>query len=1070
MIKIITANTSNAAMNAVIDELWKNDYSKGRHVVIVPDSHALSAEKVVFERLDINGSMNIEVVSFMRFAKKLLGNKIGYTLSKQGAVLFFKKVINKVYPELVYYKKAALSDGFAGEMYAVIASVRNNGITVEQFEESLLKLSGNTLGKAKDVFLLYKEYMNMLRDFSDSTTRLDALVSEISISEKVEEAYFYLYGFDSLSEKQIEIITALAKYSKGVSIGLMNTNYGANHELYPYEVIERLCEHLKANKIKTEITEGISEAVKEPFNTLHRNLFALSDAKLQNKNGAVTLFCEANAYEQYNAVAREIIRLVRREGMRFMDIAVIDCGERASTDFKEILLRYGIPHFMDERYPLTNSLVYRFISLILDVARYGYRLDKVRALIKNPLFSMDFDSVDTFENYILSENLGFGDFEKPFENEDFEVFRKRIVELASPFFGEKTVRGFVSEINAIIESEDFEARFNEATDSVDANLIALNNQARERLKHILEEYVKLVGDEKETPTGFKKILSSSCEAEEIALIPHYIDAVYIGTLRESCVIRQKAIFVIGATAENLPVQHGYQAIISPLDMDRLEESGIRLYPTPLDKIREERFAFIDLITKTDKLYVGYPEMAIDATQNKPSEAIRDISRTLSLKVKSLNEDFSIKNARTRIELEDAVGHKNNAFYTLMLGVRDLYENDPMKNLLYETLTEEEKKLLEKDEKESGEVPLLYTFGEDKHTKITQLEQYFSCPYRHFLQFGLKLQERKEGKLRVADVGTFVHEVLERYFRLTLGKLRELSMEELSAYADRAVSEVFDNEKLNYLKNDPSLSYLINRLRKETRQTALDLTANVLAGSFEPTYIELEFGSKEGAVKPVKFMTPFGDVTFHGKIDRVDVTKIGGSDVAVAIDYKTGAPKSEIHKVYYGEKLQLYLYLLVLRDSLNLKPVGSFYLPIKSGYFSKGRNYRFTGQIVLTNDNVKALDREAHMRAVEDPKSNHNSEIIPISFKIKNGEVTSASRKNKLTDDEMASILTYVEHIIPLAIKEIGEGYIEKVPVEGACVNCSYKAICGGVGEDDEREILSVNSPLFVKYEGENNGD
>ena len=56
MIKIILGNTLNCCMNAVIDEIGKNDHKKGRHVVIIPDAHALTAEKIIFERLGtING-------------------------------------------------------------------------------------------------------------------------------------------------------------------------------------------------------------------------------------------------------------------------------------------------------------------------------------------------------------------------------------------------------------------------------------------------------------------------------------------------------------------------------------------------------------------------------------------------------------------------------------------------------------------------------------------------------------------------------------------------------------------------------------------------------------------------------------------------------------------------------------------------------------------------------------------------------------------------------------------------------------------------------------------------------
>ena len=215
-------------------------------------------------------------------------------------------------------------------------------------------------------------------------------------------------------------------------------------------------------------------------------------------------------------------------------------------------------------------------------------------------------------------------------------------------------------------------------------------------------------------------------------------------------------------------------------MDRLEESGIRLYPTPLDRIREERFAFIDLLTKTEKLYIGYPEIGVDATQNKPSEALKDISRLLNKKIERLSDDFALNESSSLEEVEDAVGSEQNAFYTFMQSNRKAIAPE-MRSRIYATLKKEERELFEEEEKPLESVPLVYTFGDDKHSKVTQLEQYFACPYRHYLQFGLKLQERPSGVLRVADVGTFVHEVLERYFKRTLGKLRVLDRETLEKF-------------------------------------------------------------------------------------------------------------------------------------------------------------------------------------------------------------------------------------------------------------------------------------------------
>ncbi len=1072
MMKIITTNTSNRAMYAVLDELAKNDFNKGRHVVIVPDSYALSAEKAVFERLEINGSMNIEVASFIRFAKKVLGKTDKHVLSKQGAVLFFQKVVEKNADKLVHYRKAALNAGFSGEMYAVISSIRNNGVSIGDLEESLQKLnpSSTTYNKTKDILLLYREYLLALKNYHDGTTRLEAFIEKMPSSKKVTDCYFYIFGFDALSEMQIEIITALEKFSKGVTIGLMLSNNGLNHSLYPYEVIERLTLACQSKKIKYQVVDGGYEVIKQPFGALHGRLFASSDDKVENKGGAVTLFKEADIYEQYNAVCREIIRLVRREGYRYKDIAIIDC-ECSATDLKSIFARYGIPYFLDEKEPIASSLIYRFIDSVLDVARYGFKQDKVRVLIKNPLFSDDSRLVSRFENYILAEKVNYNGFDEVIEDKDFEECRQRLLGLVLPFRGEKQVHSFVESIKKVLESPSFISLWERALLNVPEQLRAYNTQALESFNAVLEEYVGLLGSEKESTSSFKRILNSSCVAENITLIPRFIDAVYVGALKESCIIKNRAIFVLGATLQSLPRQDNYKAIISSMDLERLVSSGVRLYPTPLDRVREERFRFIDLLAKTDKLYVGYPESAFDATQNKPSEVIRDLSRIMGIAVKSLNARFYVDGRKSVEEIEDAVGSRNNAFYTYVFGGGLSEEKSANLNAIYNSLTLEEKELLLRPAKETHSVSLTYTFGKDRHSKVSQLEQYFTCPYRHYLQYGLKLRERKEGALEATDVGTVVHRILEIYFKSTLGKLRTLTEDEIENYALNAIEKAFEDPSLAYLLKDPSTAYLVRRIKEESKKTVLGLTANVLKGDFTPTHVELSFNNKDGSVKPISFSTENGEVRFYGQIDRVDTFKQDEEKFAIAIDYKTGHVSADLKSVYYGIKVQLYVYLLALKSNLGYRPVGAFYLPIKSGYTTqsdKGQ-YRFVGQFAAREDIMLALDREVFATAQfkaengEDGKKTTQSTVLPTGVSYtKKGDLKLSIRK-PCSEEDIDKICDYVGKIIPIALKEIEEGYIERSPLtKDTCKHCAYKPICGGAKEGQIRAKGDV-TPLEVSF-------
>jgi RecB family exonuclease len=74
------------------------------------------------------------------------------------------------------------------------------------------------------------------------------------------------------------------------------------------------------------------------------------------------------------------------------------------------------------------------------------------------------------------------------------------------------------------------------------------------------------------------------------------------------------------------------------------------------------------------------------------------------------------------------------------------------------------------------------------------------------------------------------------------------------------------------------------------------------------------------------------VRVRGKIDRVDVDPLSAR--GVVLDYKSGrAPTAR--QIHDEARVQVPLYLLVLRDQLGLEPVGGLYVPIGGGRRSRG---------------------------------------------------------------------------------------------------------------------------------------
>jgi ATP-dependent helicase/nuclease subunit B len=396
MIKLFTSNTTRGATGAVIEEIKRN-YSIGvNQIILTPDSYKFTIEKEIFNALELDGSFDIEVTTFARLAQSILKHKAKKCLSKEGAVLLLRNVIAHNKDKLLHYGAVANNPRFAHEIFAVIASIRNNGYTANDLERILPNLAKGTKTKTHDFALLFREYENALTGkYADATYMVDALMEKIPTSKKIRDSHIYAIAYDKFTGQQLKVLELLAKYGRSLSVGVTPNNRGSNAHLYPWETGEAI----KSMPIKVENMDYVFEAIKEPFSTLNKRMFSYT--QIPNKlpcNGKIHISRENNVYEEFNGIAHEIARLVRREGVRYNEISIINLNPDYNNELSSILARYDIPHFVSLKYSLGNTIIAKFIKEYFEVIVFNKRADKVVAFMKDPLFQGDVDCVCEFEN------------------------------------------------------------------------------------------------------------------------------------------------------------------------------------------------------------------------------------------------------------------------------------------------------------------------------------------------------------------------------------------------------------------------------------------------------------------------------------------------------------------------------------------------------------------------------------------------------------------------------------------------------------------------------------------------
>ncbi len=209
-------------------------------------------------------------------------------------------------------------------------------------------------------------------------------------------------------------------------------------------------------------------------------------------------------------------------------------------------------------------------------------------------------------------------------------------------------------------------------------------------------------------------------------------------------------------------------------------------------------------------------------------------------------------------------------------------------------------------------------------RVTDLERMASCSAAWFVERFLSPGEIDRGpdaKVR----GQIAHTALQRFYnqlpsvvpgaeRVTSDNL-EQALRLMRECVDGAVES-----GLRFDVTDVERRELRHTLRRDLEQLVRDEA--VAASRYVPRKLEVAFSAFD-----------LGDgVAVSGKIDRVDVDPMSARGVVV--DYKSGAAPSA-RQIHDEARVQVPLYMLVVRDQLGLEPVGGLYMPIGGGRRARG---------------------------------------------------------------------------------------------------------------------------------------
>ena len=1053
MITIYKTKTMKDASEYVMNRLKRID-SKAlsvMHTVIVPDRASLESERQLLKA--VGGSFNIQVKTFRRLASDILP-KYDY-LSKQTGIMALSGIIRDNKDKLTCFTKGIETAGFVEDMYNTISMMKYCKISPDVLASG--EFSRSVVGKAKDIAVLYKAYLDFMQDrFIDSADKLDLLSAAIRDSAVAQNGYFYLYDFDNLSAQELTIIEQLARTAKEVVIACCVSDKSKDKYLYLndiYQSVVAMCK--RCGLAWRDIPEqGIAEGSGNRYvKNIGDNLYRYEHNPPIENDNFVELFQGATRVQEVYALACRAKKYAQSGG-RYKDIYVVTSDVSAySNAIDTIFSQFDIPYFCDKQFVLSEHPYARYILEYLTLYRNNGKLSAVLPFVKNYLFCNNFDENDgaddvyAFENYCLKYNVSYrydsftlGRDEQYFEQANrfrakFNNLYKQVVFPSSAKVSEyvELIRTLIEVSNLKKKNEILSTLQQEANLQYEANV---TSQASDKFDAVLVNAENVVGNRFVTLDEFIKTLTAGVASVKISVIPARNDCVVFANMAKARKHDVKFLVLLGANYGAMPIVKRDCKLLTDNNIKDLVKAGVNVEPQILTENRRERFSLFQLLQEpTDKLYVSYAS-SDGSDRLAPSPFVNELKRIFMHKGANICEAEQAD--------EDAYS-VNQAIAKVVLNNRRLQDGQAVNMPSFGILRQEYAEQVEQ-----------YTFDKDHNvtvqrgselylknatTSVSQLTDFFKCPYRFYIQYGLNVKPRAVSELQSADLGNILHAVLEQYVR----DMDENESDETTAIkADKWFDFAMSDDFYKGMKSDPQMAGTLDMLRAESRRMCQVVKTQLARSNFKNLATELSFGGSN-ELPAVEVSFDGGKFSLVGKIDRVDVN--GGR--FIVIDYKSGASAAHFSEkdLYVGHKMQLPVYVKAVQDNYKMRPAGFYYFNMHNNFTDVDADsvYVYNGRTLDDVDVVKNIDT-----ALESGRS----ETLGLKLNI-DGSLSKTGGK-LLSDEQFDNQIEYAFKLIQNAGNLMRQGYAAVNPYKGACSYCDYKDVCdfGDIYTHSEREVKS----------------
>ena len=1078
-------------------------------LIIVPDQFTMQTQKDLVMRSDRDGILNIDVLSFGRLSHRILeevGTKEMPVLDDTGKSLVLQKVAADLKEQLPAMGSLLHKQGYIHEVKSAISEFMQYGISTQDMDKLITSAQkrGALAMKLKDLKTLYRGFQDYIRDhFITTEETLDVLRRSLSKSRILKGSVVVFDGFTGFTPIQNRLIQELmrvcAETIVTVTIGVGEDPYKMDGEQKLFHLSKKTVADLEKLAAEAEVERGEDLFVKGGPNRfakapalhyLEQNLFRYQYEPYAGEQQEIHMFEALSPREEVHQTALYIRHLSREQGMTYRDIAVVigDLEGYASyveTEFGQL----EIPCFLDRTRGIVLNPMIEYIKSALQLYIKDFSYDTVFHFLRSGMADISREEIDELENYVIRTGArGYRTYSRLFTRRTEEMqgnaegseqaeekTMERLNRIRQQFMdaveilhmgSQEKAGDYVSHLYDFLEQNqvqqkllNYQQQFEKEGDLSRAREYA---QIYRLVMDLLDQVYELLGEEEISRQEFADILEAGFGEITVGTIPQNVDRIVVGDMERTRLKQVKVLFFLGVNDGNIPKNASKGGIISDMDREFLIESGTEMAPSPRQQMYIQRlYLYLNMTKPSEQLYLSYAKVNSEGKGIRPSYLIDT--------VRKLFPAMSVEYPQNRSRLEQIEGRQEGARY-LAEELREYVEG---------TLPEEERqdfylmyRAYEADAagrdllpraafrryRESGlsRIVARALYGQQLENSVSRLETYAACACRHFLQYGLSLQEREEFGFEASDMGTVYHAVLENF----AGKLAESNLtwwDFTEDFAAKAVKESVEAYAATYgetvLYSSARNEYAITRMSRILTRTVLTLQKHLKQGSFQPDDYELSFRFAEDLDSIHVDLSEDEKMHLQGRIDRIDVSEDAEHVYVKVIDYKSGNRKFDLAALYYGLQLQLVVYMNAAMEMESRKHPDKEIVPAALLYYHID-DPTIETPVELTDEQInEQILAKLRMNGVvnSDPEvverldryMQDKSVVIPVEKK-KDGSFS--ARSSVLSREEMQLISSYVDAKIRSIGREILDGKIAANPYEKgneeACTYCAYKKVCG----------------------------